>query len=58
MGIALRVWIQSSLSLTRWLVALGGVAIGGIVYLAGITVLKVPEIKVVFNTLSDRLKRR
>ena len=58
MGIGLGVWTQSTLGQTRWLVALGGVALGGIIYLAGVTILKVPEIQILFNSIARRLLRR
>ncbi len=58
MGIGLGVWTQSTLGQTRWLVALGGVALGGIIYLAGVTILKVPEIQIVWNAVARRLLRR
>ena len=51
-------WIQLSGSWTRWIVSLGGVAIGGVVYLAGILILKVPEIKIIINAIVRRLPRR
>jgi len=57
MGIGLLSWIQVTGSLTRWLVALGGVAIGGIIYLLGVVILKVPEIKMLTSAVSRRLKR-
>jgi len=56
MAIGLSFWIQLSGSWTRWLVTLGGVAIGGVVYFAGTVLLKVPEIKTVIVAISRRLK--
>jgi hypothetical protein len=57
MAISLLAWIQLSDSLNRWLVALGGVAVGGVVYFAGAMILKVPEIKLLTNMVSSRIKR-
>ncbi|HKJ37264.1 MAG TPA: lipid II flippase MurJ, partial [Anaerolineales bacterium] len=57
MGLCLLMWIQLSGGMSRWLVALGGVALGAIVYLAGVTVFKVPEIKTVMLSVSRRIKR-
>ena len=58
MGIGLGMWTQSSLGQTRWLIALGGVAVGGVIYLIGVTILKVPEIQILFNSIARRLLRR
>ena len=57
MAIGLWLWIQATGSLNRWLVALGGVALGGIIYLVGVVILKVPEIKLLTSAVSRRLKK-
>jgi putative peptidoglycan lipid II flippase len=57
MAIGLWLWIQATGSLNRWLVALGGVAMGGILYLIGVVILKVPEIKMLTSAVSRRLKK-
>jgi putative peptidoglycan lipid II flippase len=57
MAIGLWLWIQAAGSLNRWLVALGGVAVGGIIYLLGVVILKVPEIKMLTQAVSNRIKR-
>ncbi len=57
MAIGLLFWIQVTGSLNRWLVALGGVAIGGVIYLLGVVILKVPEIKMLTSAVSRRLKK-
>jgi hypothetical protein len=36
---------------------LGGVALGGVVYLAGVVILKVPEIRMLTNAVSRRFKK-
>jgi putative peptidoglycan lipid II flippase len=57
MAIGLLFWIQSTGNMTRWLVALGGVCIGGILYLIGVLVLKVPEIQILLNLFARTLTR-
>jgi len=57
MAIGLLLWIQITGGMNRWLVALGGVAIGGIVYLMGVVILKVPEVQQVFGAIRRRLLR-
>jgi putative peptidoglycan lipid II flippase len=55
MAIGLLFWIQASVGLMRVVVALGGVALGGIIYLAGVIILQVREINLVGNALVKRL---
>jgi len=43
--------------MTRWLIALGGVVLGGVIYFAGIVILKVPEIKTIMNVIARMLSR-
>ncbi|MEP7136393.1 MAG: murein biosynthesis integral membrane protein MurJ [Chloroflexota bacterium] len=57
MAIGLLLWIQFTGGMNRWLVALGGVAVGGIVYGLGVVILKVPEIKLLTTLVSNRLRR-
>ena len=57
MAIGLGVWTQFTLGQTRWLVALGGVAVGGVIYAVAVVILKVPEIKLLTNMVSNRLRR-
>ena len=57
MAIGLLVWIQATGGMMWWLIALGGVAMGGIIYLAGVVILKVPEIKLLTSAVSRRLKK-
>ena len=45
MGVALVWWTQAQATSATWIVALGGMAIGGIVYLLGVWMLKVPEMR-------------
>jgi putative peptidoglycan lipid II flippase len=55
MGLGLSLWLQSTGNLPRWIAALGGVAIGGIIYGMGILLLRVPEIQMMINSIKRRL---
>ena len=57
MSIGLMIWIQVAGGMNRWIVALGGVTIGGVVYLLSVLLLQVPEIKMLTNTVANRLRR-
>ena len=57
MAVGLLLWIQLSGGMNRWLVALGGVALGGVIYLAGVMIFKVPEIKMLMGAITRRLVR-
>jgi putative peptidoglycan lipid II flippase len=57
MGIGLWLWIQATGGMNRWLIALGGVALGGIIYMAGVVILRVPEIQTLFAMITQRLRR-
>lgn len=57
MAVGLWMWIQVSAGMSRWFVTLGGVALGAVVYFAGVTILKVPEIKSILNAVSRRLRK-
>jgi len=57
MAIGLWLWIQATGGMNRWLVALGGVALGAIVYLLGIMILRLPEIKMLVGLITRRLHR-
>jgi putative peptidoglycan lipid II flippase len=46
MGVALWFWIQATGGLNRWVVALGGVALGGVIYGVGVLLLRVPDIQI------------
>ena len=54
MGIALFWWMQAQIASATWVIVLGGLAIGGIVYLLGMWVLKVPE----FRQITSIIRRR
>ena len=57
MAVGLLLWIQFTGGMNRWIVALGGVALGGIIYLLGVVILKVPEIKLLTHAVSNQLRR-
>jgi putative peptidoglycan lipid II flippase len=57
MSLMLGLWIQATGSLNRWIVALGGVVVGGVVYGLGVVALRVPEIQGVIRLVTRRLKR-
>ncbi len=64
MGIGVWFWIQATGSplrgwyLPRWVVALGGVTLGGLIYGVGVLVLRVPEIQMLRGAITRRLLRR
>jgi putative peptidoglycan lipid II flippase len=55
MALALLFWIKSLGSLNPWLVGLGGVAAGGLVYGLGVALLKVPEVESVMGFLKRKI---
>lgn len=57
MGAGLWFWIQAAGGWNRWIVALGGVALGGLLYLAGLLILRVPEVQMILGTIVGRLRR-
>jgi putative peptidoglycan lipid II flippase len=58
MGTGLWFWTQAAEGWTRWVVALGGVALGGILYGLGVLLLRVPEIQMLINAIARRVVRR
>jgi len=58
MAIGLWFWVQATGDLTRWIVALGGVVLGGVLYGVGVILLRVPEIQILANAITRRLLRR
>jgi putative peptidoglycan lipid II flippase len=57
MAIGLWFWIQIAGGMNRWVVALGGVALGGILYLAGVMLFRVPEVQMMIGMVTRRLHR-
>ena len=58
MGVGLWLWNQAAGSLNHWIVALGGVALGGIIYGISVLLLRVPEIQILINAITRRVVRR
>ncbi|HET9909467.1 MAG TPA: murein biosynthesis integral membrane protein MurJ [Anaerolineales bacterium] len=57
MGLTLLFWLEVSAGLMLWLAALGGVALGGLVYGLLLFVLRVPEIQSITQFFLRRLHR-
>jgi putative peptidoglycan lipid II flippase len=57
MGVGLWLWTQATGDLTRWIVALGGVTLGGTIYGIGVFLLRVPEIQILMNGIMRRVVR-
>lgn len=57
MGLALVLWMQGMASHPAWQVALGGAALGAIVYSLGIWIQKVPEINSLSRAVGRIIKR-
>jgi hypothetical protein len=58
MGIGLWLWIQATGNLSRWMVALGGIVIGALIYGVGVLLLRIPEIQTIMNAIKRRLLHR
>lgn len=57
MALGLWFWIQAAGEMNRWIVSLGGVALGGVIYLLAVLILKVPEIQMLIDMVTRRLRR-
>lgn len=57
MVLVLPLWLTYRLIIPPWILIPGGIAIGGAVYLIAVLILKVPEIKMLINAVSHRIKR-
>jgi putative peptidoglycan lipid II flippase len=57
MAIGILTWIKFTGSLNPWLIGLGGVAVGGLIYGLGVVILKVPEIQTLLGAVKRRLTR-
>jgi putative peptidoglycan lipid II flippase len=55
MGLGLWLWLQTAGSLPSWIVTVGGVVLGGIIYAVGVLLLRVPEIQMVISSIARRL---
>jgi putative peptidoglycan lipid II flippase len=58
MGAGLWLWIQATGGSAPWIAALGGVALGGILYGAGVLLLHVPETQILIQAIGKRVLRR
>ena len=58
LAIGLWFWLQAAGSLSRWIITLGGVVIGGVIYGAGVMLLRVPEVQMLTGAIARRLLRR
>jgi putative peptidoglycan lipid II flippase len=57
MATGLWIWIQATGGMNRWIITLGGVAVGGILYFLGLLILRVPEIQMLIGIVTRRLRR-
>jgi putative peptidoglycan lipid II flippase len=57
MAIGLWFWIQATGNLSSLIVTLGGVALGGLIYGVGVTLLRVPEVQILTGAIARRLAR-
>jgi len=57
MTIAILAWMQFAGGLNPWLLGMGGVIVGGIVYGIGILLLKVSEVQMLLGVVRQRLDR-
>lgn len=55
MSLIIVIWMRAQGSV--WIIGLGGVVVGALVYALAIWVMKVPELSIVFNGIARRLKR-
>ncbi len=56
MGLALWVWLNQTDAVSAWMVGLGGVLIGGVVYGAMLLILQVDEVKKVISAARSRFR--
>lgn len=55
MGVGLLAWTWLTVGQARWFVALGGVVLGGVIYIVGAAIFKVSEIKIIADIIARRL---
>jgi putative peptidoglycan lipid II flippase len=58
MGVTLGFWMQAAGGMSRWIVGLGGIAIGGTIYGLSVWMLRVPEVHMLFEAIKKRALRR
>jgi putative peptidoglycan lipid II flippase len=57
MALGLWFWIQAMGEMNRWIVVLGGVVLGGVIYLLGVLLLRVREVQLIAGMIMQRLRR-
>ena len=57
MSLAIIIWMNATSAQNPWLVGVGGIILGGIVYGVMMIVLRVPELVSLFSALQRRIKR-
>jgi putative peptidoglycan lipid II flippase len=57
MAAGLWFWIQATGGMNRWVIALGGVLFGAILYFGGTLLFKVPEVQMMIGLIASRLRR-
>jgi putative peptidoglycan lipid II flippase len=57
MSLALWGWLELTPHLSIWIIALGGLAIGILIYSAGLFILRVPELKMILQMASKLITR-
>jgi putative peptidoglycan lipid II flippase len=57
MGVGLWLWSRAQGELPSWIIALGGVALGGVIYGIGVLLMRVPEIQILMNAITRRVLR-
>jgi putative peptidoglycan lipid II flippase len=57
MGVSLWLWVQATAGMSSWVTALGGIVLGGVVYLMGVLLFRVPEVQVIAGILIRRIRR-
>jgi hypothetical protein len=58
MTLALWGWLTLTRDSSVWLVALGGVAVGFLVYALVLMLLRVPEVRMLFESVKKRLAKQ
>jgi putative peptidoglycan lipid II flippase len=56
MGAGLLLWLQGTVEMPSWVTALGGIVLGGIVYLVGVLLFRVPEVQIIAGILVRRIR--
>jgi putative peptidoglycan lipid II flippase len=57
MSLALWGWLVLAANLPNWVIALGGILLGGLVYTGIVILIKVPEVKMLFHAVSRFISR-